>query len=68
MSHIEVWMQDSPIKGLRTVRFLVEDETPNLLIWLGDDEGNGDIKSSKYSRRELIENKWEMMEIHPIEA
>ena len=59
-SRVEIWAQDSKYKGLRIVRYPVEDETkPNELRWIDE---NGNV-SFRYGRKELEMNNWIFMEI-----
>jgi hypothetical protein len=58
---IEIWAQDSKVKGLRVIRFKV-DKRPEYLRWIGPLDGPDDQNQFRYGRNELIENKWERLE------
>lgn len=54
----EWWIQDSPVKGLRLVKFRVHGD---IRVWIEDDGR----ESHKYHINHLTSSGWEMMEVDP---
>lgn len=60
---IEIWAQDSKEKGLRVIRFKVEDEyRPGWLLWLGPLGEPDDDQKFYYGRKQLTDYSWERLE------
>lgn len=60
---VQIWAQDSSVKGLRLIRFEVVEHLnrPGQLRWRGEIDGP-DEAVGIYHPKELIDNGWERLE------
>ena len=61
MPIVEIWGQESDIKGTRLIRFEQLND-PEWLKWLGPLGESDDVEQYKYTKRQLRLEKWQFIE------